>query len=37
MHAAFWITGRLAVAKRATRLGTSAYAVKGALVEEYKF
>jgi len=37
MDAAFWITGRLAVAKRKTRLGTSAYSVAGALVEEYKF
>lgn len=37
MDAAFWITGRLAVAKRKTRLGVSAYSVAGARVEEYRF
>lgn len=37
MDAAFWITGRLAVAKRKTRLGTSAYSVKDATSEEYRF
>jgi len=37
MYDAFWITGRLAVAKLKTRLGVSAYSVRDATSEEYRF
>jgi len=37
MDAAFWITGRLAVAKRRTLLDVSAYSVTGTRAEDYRF
>jgi hypothetical protein len=37
MDAAYWITGRMRIATRKTRLGTSAYTVHEALSEAYDF
>jgi hypothetical protein len=37
IYAAFWITGRMKVAKKSTRLGASAYTIAAETVENYEF
>jgi hypothetical protein len=37
MYAAYWVTGRMSIAQRTTRLGASAYVLDAREIEEYEY